>query len=130
MILYETLRTGPELLIEVIGMLYAAHGLPMILMVLGKWLLSGRMGFGRAQRVKMIWFPLIWPCIYLLIPSKLLGDGLLLLLEYSFLRVRIAPLDREQANRYFLSSTGISALIFLFYIALLFFAFVYFIQFE
>lgn len=130
MILYETLRTDPKALVGVVGMLYAAHGLPMILMVLGKWLLSGRMNFGRAQRVKMIWFPLIWPCIYLLIPSKLLGNGLLLLLEYSLLRVRIAPLDREQANRYFLISTGISALIFLLYIALLFFAFVYFIQFE
>ena len=130
MILYETLRTDPKALIEVVGMLYAVHGLPIILMVLGKWLLSGGMGFGRAQRVKMIWCPLIWPCIYLLIPSKLLGDGLLLLLEYSFLRVRIAPLDREQANRYFLSSTGISALIFLLYIALLIFAFVFFLQFE
>lgn len=119
MILYEFLHTDPKVLVKIVGMLYAAHLLPITFMVLGKWLLSKGMGFGRAQRVKMIWFPLVWPCIYFLIPSKFLGDGLLLVLEYLFLRFLIAPEDRTRAHRYFLISTGVSALIFLLYLGLL-----------
>lgn len=116
---YKLLPSDLEVLGKVAGALYAAYLLPITLMVLGKWLLSRRMGFDRTQRWKMIWFPLIWPCVYFLTRSRLLGDGLLLVLEYLFLRFLIAPGDRARTHRYFLISTGISALIFLLYLGLL-----------
>ena len=116
---YKLLLPDLEVMGNVACALYAAYLLPITLMVLGKWLLAKRMGFDRSQRWKMIWFPLVWPSVYILTPSRLLGDGLLLVLEYLFLCFLIAPRDRARTRRYFLISTGISALIFLLYLGLL-----------
>lgn len=108
----ESIKNG----LLVLPMVYGTHLIPACLMALSKWLLGKRMGFGAQERLRLFWFPLIWPLAYWLIPSVWLANALLLLAEY--LLCRRVLWDPPAA--YFRTSTLLCILILLAYAAVLF----------
>lgn len=102
--------------LTVLPMVFGVYLIPVCLMAVSKWLLGKKMGFDLDQRRKLCWFPVLWPCAYLLLPSVWLANGLLLLLEYLLCR-RVLP---ERQAAYWGISTLFCALILLVYVAVLF----------
>ena len=110
----DLLQFAREIL-SLLPMTYGTYLIPVCLMALSKWLLGKRMGFDRDRRRKLCWFPILWPCAYVLLPSVWVANGLLLLLEY-LLCIRVLP---ERRTAYFCTSTLLCALILLIYGAVL-----------